>query len=300
MRTQRGGRRGPSGPAGTGASPEVVCTGVTKTFGTASGPLRVLEPADITLEAGTVTALVGPSGCGKSTLLRIIAGLESPDPGGSVLVGGELPSAVQKRGELSIAFQDASLLPWRTTAGNVALAQRLARQKVDRELIADLLGTVGLSGFEDARPAQLSGGMRQRAAIARCLVTRPRLLLLDEPFGAVDELTRRRLNIELPPLWSGTQTTTLLVTHSISEAVLLADRVLVMSRRPGSIIADRAIDLARPRTFEQQHDQQFAEAVEEIGALLGVDDPHGTHSQHGTHRIPPASLPPGTNRANRP
>lgn len=253
------------------SAPEVVCEQVAKTFPARSGPLSVLEPIDLTLDAGSVTALVGPSGCGKSTLLRIIAGLEDPDAGGSVHIGDDEPLAVRRRGELAIAFQDASLLPWRTTASNVALAQKLARQPVDHDRINELLRTIGLAGFEKSRPAQLSGGMRQRAAIARCLITRPRLLLLDEPFGAVDELTRRRLNIELPPLWSGTGTTTLLVTHSISEAVLLADRVLVMSPRPGSIVADIPIELERPRRADHLHSEQFAAYVDQLGALLGVD-----------------------------
>lgn len=251
-------------------APEVVCRATAKTFRSPEGPLTALEPIDLVLEEGSVTALVGPSGCGKSTLLRIIAGLETPDPGGEVSIGGDSPREVRQRGELAIAFQDASLLPWRTTASNVALAQRLARQPVDHERVSELLKMVGLEGFERARPAELSGGMRQRAAIARCLVTGPRLLLLDEPFGAVDELTRRRLNIELPPLWSGT--TTMLVTHSISEAVLLSDRVLVMSPRPGSIIADLPIDLGRPRTMTDLHSARFTELVDEIGALLGVDN----------------------------
>lgn len=252
-------------------APEVVCTAVAKTYPTPADPLVVLEPLELTLAPGSVTALVGPSGCGKSTLLRIIAGLEQPDPGGSVSIGGDEPLAVRRRGELAIAFQDASLLPWRTVTGNVALAQRLAGQRVDHDRIAGLLRTVGLEGFEKVRPAQLSGGMRQRAAIARCLITEPRLLLLDEPFGAVDELTRRRLNIELPPLWSGTVTTTLLVTHSIPEAVLLADRVLVMSARPGTIVADLPVDLERPRRMEQLHSRRFGELVDHIGVLLGVD-----------------------------
>lgn len=252
-------------------APEVVCTKVAKTFPTPAEPLRVLEPLDLTLAAGSVTALVGPSGCGKSTLLRIIAGLEQADPGGMVRIGGDEPTQVRKRGELAIAFQDASLLPWRTTASNVSLAQRLAGQPVDHDRVSELLKLVGLAGFEQVRPAQLSGGMRQRAAIARCLVTEPRLLLLDEPFGAVDELTRRRLNIELPPLWSGAVTTTLLVTHSITEAVLLADRVLVMSPRPGTMVADLPIDIERPRRLEHLHTRRYGQLVDRIGYLLGVD-----------------------------
>lgn len=255
----------------TRTAPEVVCTAVAKTFETATGPLLALEPIDLGLKAGSVTALVGPSGCGKSTLLRIIAGLETPDPGGQVRIGGDDPTQVRKRGELAIAFQDAALLPWRTTASNVALAQRLAGQRVDHERVAELLNLVGLAGFEKVRPAQLSGGMRQRAAMARCLITQPRLLLLDEPFGAVDELTRRRLNIELPPLWSARVTTTLLVTHSIAEAVLLADRVLVMSPRPGAIVADLPIDIGRPRQMAHRHTRSYGELVDRIGYLLGVD-----------------------------
>ena len=167
-------------------APEVVCTAVAKTFPTAAEPLRVLEPLDLTLAPGTVTALVGPSGCGKSTLLRIIAGLEHADPGGQVQIGGDEPTRVRKRGELAIAFQDAALLPWRTTAGNVALAQKLAGQPA----------ATGSSGAQTGRagrvregPSAQCRGMWQRA-IARCLITEPRLLLLDEPFGAVDELTR--------------------------------------------------------------------------------------------------------------
>lgn len=253
------------------AGPEVRCTAVGKRFETGRGSVHALAHTDLTLSPGSVTALVGPSGCGKSTLLRIIAGLEVPDPGGEVRIGGDRPEEVRARGELAIAFQDASLLPWRTAAGNVALAQRLARQPPDPGRVDELLRLVGLDGFQRVKPAQLSGGMRQRAAIARCLITEPRLLLLDEPFGAVDELTRRRLNIELPPLWSGTGTTTLLVTHSVTEAVLLADRVLIMSPRPGALLADLDVDLGRPRTEEHLHTDHFTELVNEIGGTLALD-----------------------------
>jgi NitT/TauT family transport system ATP-binding protein len=252
-------------------APEVVVEAVSKTFEGPSGPVAALTKITLTLTPGSLTALVGPSGCGKSTLLRIMAGLETPDAGGEVAIDGDDPLAVRRRGELAVAFQDASLLPWRTTYSNVALAQKLARQKVDRDHVRQLLTLVGLKGFEDAQPAQLSGGMRQRAAIARCLVTSPRLLLLDEPFGAVDELTRRRLNLELPPVWTRRGTTTLLVTHSIPEAVLLSDRVLIMSARPGEIVASVDVDLPRPRQAAHLHSEKFHALVDEIGTLLGVD-----------------------------
>ena len=255
-------------------APEVVVDAAGKTFEGQNGPLPALTKITLTLAPGSLTALVGPSGCGKSTLLRIMAGLETADPGGQVTIDGEDPFAVRRRGELAVAFQDASLLPWRTTYANVALAQKLARQRVDRAHVLELLQIVGLKGFEDTQPAQLSGGMRQRTAIARCLVTAPRLLLLDEPFGAVDELTRRRLNLELPPLWTRRGTTTLLVTHSIPEAVLLADRVLIMSARPGEITASVDVDLPRPRQAVHLHTEKFHALVDEIGTLLGVDQEH--------------------------
>ena len=252
-------------------APAVVCRAVSKTFSARGGTVAALDSTDLELVAGTLTALVGPSGCGKSTLLRIVAGLDEPDPGGSVRVDDTTPVELSRRGEIAVAFQDASLLPWRTTQSNVALALRLARQPVDHDRVRSLLHLVGLEGFEKAYPAQLSGGMRQRAAIARCLVTAPRLMLLDEPFGAVDELTRRRLNLELPPQWSDLGTTTLLVTHSIPEAVLLADRVLVMSPRPGRIVGEVDVPLERPRQAYHLHSPGFHALVDEVGVLLQVD-----------------------------
>lgn len=217
--------------------------GVTKVY---AGGTEALATTTLTLVAGQTTALVGPSGCGKSTLLRMIAGLEAPTAG-SVTLDGEPPAAVQRRGELAVAFQDPSLLPWRTVAHNIALARELARMPRDSERVTRLIDMVGLSGFGAAKPAALSGGMRQRAAIARALVTEPRLLLLDEPFGAVDELTRSELARELPALWEGGGTTTLLVTHSVTEAVHLADRIIVLSPRPGRVTADIPNALPRPR-----------------------------------------------------
>ncbi|MEM9344414.1 MAG: ABC transporter ATP-binding protein [Pseudomonadota bacterium] len=213
---------------------DITCDAITKRFGTT----EAVAPFTATFAPGQTTGLVGPSGCGKSTVLRMIAGLDAPDDG-RILLGGVPPKAVAKRGGLSMAFQDPSLLPWRTVRANIALGADLAGKSADRtDALIDL---VGLTGFANHRPAELSGGMRQRAAIARSLVSSPEVLLLDEPFGAVDALTRRRLNAELPPLWANT--TALLVTHSVEEAVLLCDRILVLSPRPARIVADIPVTL---------------------------------------------------------
>ncbi|SFV28339.1 NitT/TauT family transport system ATP-binding protein [Devosia crocina] len=246
--------------------PKVVCKGLEKTFHLGGRAVDAVGPLDLTFEAGRTTALVGPSGCGKSTLLRLVAGLEKPS-GGVISIGDETPEAVTKAAGLAFAFQDAALLPWLTVRQNVALALKLARRPADRERVDHLIALVGLRHFAETRPAELSGGMRQRAAIARCLVTQPGLLLLDEPFGAVDELTRTRLNAELPTLWQERGTTTLLVTHSIAEAATLSDRVLVFSPRPARITGDfdgaRHNPAARPALIEA-----IASA---LGAKSGVE-----------------------------
>ncbi|MCV6597372.1 MAG: ABC transporter ATP-binding protein [Mangrovicoccus sp.] len=248
------------------APPEVICRDLSMRFGRGKTAVQALQPTDLTLAPGSMTALVGPSGCGKSTLLRLIAGLEHPSSG-QVEIDGDSPRRIRRAGQLAVAFQDPSLLPWRSLRSNVALARHLARLPKDREKVADLIAKVGLAGFERHRPAALSGGMRQRAAIARCLATDPRLLLLDEPFGAVDELTRRRLNIDLPKLWQARGVTGLLVTHSVHEAVLLADRVLVMSPRPGEIIADIPVPLGRLRNARTSL-PEFAQTVAQVNAHL--------------------------------
>lgn len=249
--------------------PEVVCHALAKAFRTPTGTVEAVRPLTLTFAPGETTALVGPSGCGKSTLLRLVAGLEAPSAG-SVEIGGETPLAVRRRAGLAVGFQDPSLLPWRTVRGNVSLAQRLARQPSDAEAVARLIGLVGLSGFEDTRPGALSGGMRQRAAIARCLVTRPGLLLLDEPFGAVDELTRQRLAQDLPRLWEARGTTTLFVTHSVSEAVLIADRVLVFTPRPAEIAGDIRVDLPRPREASVIATDAFRATVDAVSSALSA------------------------------
>ncbi|MGB3556209.1 MAG: ABC transporter ATP-binding protein [Jannaschia sp.] len=253
--------------ADSGEGREVRCDGVSKVFDAARDPIPAVGPLDVVFAAGTTTALVGPSGCGKSTLLRMVAGLEEPTRG-TIRIGGESPRALSQRAGLSMAFQDASLLPWRSVRGNVALALTLARRAADPDRIDELLEMVGLAGFGDRRPAELSGGMRQRAAIARCLVAHPELLLLDEPFGAVDELTRRRLNRDLPSLWRGV--TTLLVTHSVTEAVMLADHILVLSPRPATIVAEIDVPMNRPRT---ESAPAFRECVAVVTEALAADAP---------------------------
>ncbi|MBY4894362.1 ABC transporter ATP-binding protein [Rhodobacteraceae bacterium N5(2021)] len=245
-------------------SSEVICKGLSKTY---PGRLEAVRPMDLTFHAGQTTALVGPSGCGKSTVLRMIAGLEAPT-GGSITIGGGPPSETLKKAGLSVAFQDPSLLPWRSVRGNIELALSLARRKVDAAEVDQLIHLVGLSGFADTRPAELSGGMRQRAAMARALATRPGLLLLDEPFGAVDELTRQQLAHDLPGIWEARGTTTVLVTHSVSEAVMLCDRVVVLSPRPARIVADIAVDLPRPRRSEMRRGPAFTQIVENVFAAL--------------------------------
>lgn len=235
-------------------------------------PVTALDGVDLSIAPGSFTVLVGPSGCGKSTLLRIIAGLEPPSAG-AVYVYGE--PVVDPSSNVGLIFQRPMLLPWRTVAENVMLPAEVlgldrSTAKLDAKALIDL---VGLRGFERHFPHQLSGGMQQRAAIARSLAHDPPILLLDEPFGALDALLREQMALELQRIWQVTGKTVLLVTHSIAEAVLLADRVLVMTPRPGHIRVQIDIDLPRPRTLEMIDTATFSHHSATVRRALMANEP---------------------------
>lgn len=229
--------------------------------------LKAVDTVDLKIAKGEFVALLGPSGCGKSTILRLVAALEHPTTG-RIVIEERDPLVLSREHRLGVAFQDHALLPWLTVKSNIALPYKVAGRAVDHGRIADLLGLVGLTGFENARPSQLSGGMRQRVSIARALVLNPDVLLLDEPFGALDAVTRRHMNVELQRIWGEERITTLLVTHSVEEALFLADRVIVMSGRPGRIIKSLDVPFERPRLPEVQRTPEFHQLADELTLAL--------------------------------
>ncbi|TML20664.1 MAG: ABC transporter ATP-binding protein [Actinobacteria bacterium] len=239
--------------------------GVSKRFGN----VTALEDIDVSIAEGEFVSLIGPSGCGKSTLLRIIGDLIQPTDG-NVVVNGKPARKARIDRDYGIVFQDPVLYDWRTVAKNVALPLEMARWSRQKRAarVREMLELVELTGFEDHRPWQLSGGMQQRVSIARALSFDPALLLMDEPFGALDEMTRERLNMEVLRIWEQSGSTIVFVTHSIAEAVFLSTRVVVMSARPGRITSVIPIDLPQPRTASTREEPRFFELVTQVREAL--------------------------------
>ena len=240
---------------------------VTKQFGT--GGVTALQDVDLEIRPGEFISLIGPSGCGKSTLLRVVGDLIHPTTG-TVEVNGKTAAQARADRDYGIVFQDSVLFEWRTVAKNIALPLELAgwSRERRRERVHEMLDLVELTGFDSHHPWQLSGGMQQRVSIARALSFSPALLLMDEPFGALDEMTRERLNIELLQIWEASGSTVIFVTHSISEAVFLSTRVVVMSPRPGRITGIVDIDLPQPRTNRTREEPRFAELIRDVRRTL--------------------------------
>jgi NitT/TauT family transport system ATP-binding protein len=261
----------------------VEVSAVTKTFSTKDGLVTALEAVDLTVEKGEFVSLIGPSGCGKSTLLRLIADLDSPTSG-SIEVFGKSTRQARLDQDYGIAFQTAGLLPWRSVTANIELPLQLhgVAAPARRQRAAELIDLVGLNEFARSFPEQLSGGMQQRVAIARSLAERPELLLMDEPFGALDEMTRERMQSELVRICAETGAAVIFVTHSIPEAVFLSDRVVVMSPRPGRIREVVAVELGDARAEDLREESSFFASVTQVrealhgaptaGSARGVDN----------------------------
>ncbi|UYF99703.1 MULTISPECIES: ABC transporter ATP-binding protein [unclassified Halomonas] len=239
------------------------------------GVENAIEQIDLSIHEGEFVAFVGPSGCGKSTFMKLCTGLKAPGSGTVSVDGDPVTGPLKITG---MAFQNANLLPWRTTLDNVLLPLEIVkpyrhqfRRRRDEFVgwARELLETVGLKGYEDKYPWQLSGGMQQRASICRALIHRPKLLMLDEPFGALDAFTREELWCVLRDLWEAQRFTVVLVTHDLREAAFLADTVYVMSRRPGRVIEQRAIDLPRPRSIDSTYEKPFIDLVHALRSRIG-------------------------------
>lgn len=249
------------------AEPVLRVNNLSATFQNGNGGLHVLNKIDFSVQESEFVCLLGPSGSGKSTLLRILAGL-LPYSEGEVIVGGERLDG--PRSGVGMVFQEANLMPWRSVLENIHLPLELLEESpVDGQAGGrELVELVGLAGFEDVLPRDLSGGMAQRVAIARALVHDPALLLLDEPFGALDAITRERMGVELLRIWNARFKTVIMVTHDISEALFLADRVLVLSDRPAHIKLDLPVDLPRPRRQEMRYTPGFGVLAKELRAAI--------------------------------
>ncbi len=267
----------PSMSAGQ-AAVEVRCASVV--YPSADSPVHALSEIDLRIEAGEFVSLIGPSGCGKTTLLRVIADLE-PISGGEVLVNGLTPHQARLARAYGYVFQAPALFPWRTVLGNVMLPLQIqGRRKAEAEAVArEQLGRVGLTGFERKYPWQLSGGMQQRVSIARALGFEPKILMMDEPFGALDEITRDGLNEQLQQLWQRERRTVVFVTHSIAEAVYLSTRIVVMSPRPGRILKIIRSTLPDERHLGLRDTPEFMALAHEVREGLATG--HGQVHGHG-------------------
>jgi NitT/TauT family transport system ATP-binding protein len=243
---------------------------LTRVYEQKDRPVTALSGIDLDVGKGQFVSVIGPSGCGKTTLLRIVAGLLAPTQG-KVEIDDIPPIDASRKQEIGVVFQDPSLLPWRTVAGNVRLPIELQRSKNGCSTgseVEDLLNTVGLEDFRDAYPHELSGGMKQRVALARTLAVRPKILLMDEPFGSLDEITRTVMRYELLRIWDQHPITVLFVTHSIAEAVMVSDRVIVMSERPGRVVDVFDVDMPRPRVPSLEQSREFIELTARVKAAL--------------------------------
>ena len=252
----------------SGSEVEILNLGMN--FESKSGKVIALHDINLNVTQGEFVCVVGPSGCGKSTLLNLVAGLRTPSAG-AVLIDGQ--KVYQPQTNVGIVFQRDVLLEWRTVIQNVLfqIEMRGLNTSDYLERAKELLSMLGLGDFLNHRPSELSGGMRQRVAICRALIHDPPLLLMDEPFGALDALTREQLMIELARLWQSTSKTVLFITHSIQEALVLGDRVIVMSKRPGEVIKDLKVDIARPRKLSESI-LKFSTYTSEVRGLLGIQD----------------------------
>jgi NitT/TauT family transport system ATP-binding protein len=239
---------------------------VSKQFESRAGRQTAISGVDLSIAPGQFVSLLGPSGCGKTSLLRIIGGLTEPTTGSVSIDGGSVADAVRAR-KFGFVFQDPTLLPWRTVRANAMLLLDVIGRQSEQHRVDALLETVGLSQFANHYPAQLSGGMRQRVALARALALDPEILLMDEPFAALDAITRERLGVELLGIWDGARSV-VFVTHSIAEAVLLSDRVVVMSTSPGRVVADIAIGIPRPRSGSVRASDAFKAYEDQLRGLI--------------------------------
>jgi NitT/TauT family transport system ATP-binding protein len=245
----------------------------TKTYAGKTGPVRALESFSVDIAEGEFVCILGPSGCGKTTLLWAMSGLHELTRG-SILLDGR-PVTGPRPNEIGMIFQEANLLPWRSLRQNIRFPFEIKRKAVDESRIDVLLEQTGLAGFESAYPRELSGGMQQRASIVRALAQDPAVLLMDEPFGALDAFTRDEMNLLLLRLWAESGKTIVFVTHNISEAIFLADRVVVMTPRPGRLARIFAIELPRPRTIEMTFEPAFIEQIQEIKRVVESGGAHG-------------------------